>query len=88
MALYDVQLNSSAKKNLIKINKIDQKKIAKTLHSLETEPRPKGVKKIRGLKNTYRVRVDNYRVMYTIDDKKLVVIVIDIDHRKDIYTNL
>lgn len=67
-------------KELIRIkNKID---------SLGKQPRPIDTKKIQGDDNLYRVRIGNYRVLYRIFDEKVCVLVMDVDHRKDIYRNL
>jgi mRNA interferase RelE/StbE len=52
---------------------------------LADQPRPAGVKKLQGLEDTYRIRVGNFRVLYQIFDVKLVVLVIDVGDRKDIY---
>ena len=59
--------------------------IALTIQSLANEPRPIGVKKLSGEKDIYRVRVGNYRVLYQIVDKVLVVAVVSVGHRREVY---
>ena len=59
--------------------------ITLTIQSLANEPRPIGVKKLSGEKDIYRVRVGNYRVLYRIVDKVLVVVVVSIGHRREVY---
>lgn len=82
---YEIQLTSRAQKSLKKLEKRVLAKIASIIDSLETDPRPNGVKKMKGHDNRYRVREGDYRVVYQIDDGKLLVLIIDIGHRKDIY---
>ena len=53
--------------------------------SLGDNPRPVGCKKFRGMEDVYRVRVGNYRVLYRVKDNELIVLIITIGDRKDIY---
>jgi mRNA interferase RelE/StbE len=55
------------------------------IYSLEIAPRPSGCKKLKGGEGLYRIRVGDYRVIYEIEDAKLVVVVVKIGNRKDIY---
>jgi mRNA interferase RelE/StbE len=54
------------------------------IYALANDPRPHGCKKLKG-RIGYRIRVSHYRVIYTISDTALVVVVIDLGHRKEIY---
>ncbi|MFM9945122.1 MAG: type II toxin-antitoxin system RelE family toxin [Bacteroidia bacterium] len=58
--------------------------ILNAIVNLETNPRPQGYIKLTGRRG-YRIRVGNYRIIYDIFDKELVIDVIDLSHRKDIY---
>lgn len=51
------------------------------------EPRPNGVKKLQGEENTYRIRVGDYRVIYDIFDHILLVKIVDVGHRSQVYKN-
>lgn len=82
--LYSISISKDAQKALAKIPNPDYNKIVKDIQSLAVNPRPAGVKKLKG-RIGYRIRHGNYRVIYTIDDDKIVVMIIDIGHRKDIY---
>lgn len=82
---YEIQLTSRAQKSLKKLEKRVLVKIASLIDSLENDPRPNGVKKMKGHDNRYRVREGDYRVVYQIDDGKLLILIIDLGHRKDIY---
>jgi len=53
--------------------------------SLSENPRPNGCKKLKGFENVYRIRLGIYRIIYSIFDKKLIVEIIKVAHRKDVY---
>jgi mRNA interferase RelE/StbE len=55
------------------------------IDSLAANPRPQGVEKMKGEKNLYRVRTGDYRILYTIEDRKLIVLVVKIGNRRDVY---
>lgn len=82
---YSIQLTSKAQKSLKKLEKRILIKIASLIDSLQDSPRPNGVKKMKGHDNRYRVREGDYRVVYQIDDGQLLILIIDLGHRKDIY---
>jgi mRNA interferase RelE/StbE len=84
VAAYELQLLPSVKKDIQKIPKDDLKKILARMESLRDDPRPPGSTKLSGL-DYYRVRQGNYRIVYEIQDTRLVVIVIKVGHRRDIY---
>ena len=85
MASYRVDLTRSAEKDLRRIDRSQTVAIYNALESLEQEPRPHGVKKLVGADRTYRIRVGDYRIVYEIENDVLVVLVIRIAHRKDVY---
>lgn len=61
------------------------RRVDRVIQGLRDDPRPPGVRKLRGSKKTYRVRVGEYRVLYDIDDKAVVVLVVKVADRKDAY---
>lgn len=71
-------------KALEKINEPYYTNIKQAIYSLSQNPRPFGVMKMKG-RNGYRIRVNDYRILYEIVDDILLVEVIDLGHRKDIY---
>lgn len=81
---YEVKLNPAAQKQLKKLDKQQVKRILARIYALGTDPFPRGVQQLRGYK-AYRIRVGSYRVLYEIHDKQLLVHVIRIGHRKDVY---
>lgn len=81
---YTVQLSKKAQKQLDKLTDDIAEPIFEAIGLLETEPRPVGCKKLKG-RDGYRIRIGNYRVIYEIFDKELLVDVIELGHRKDVY---
>lgn len=85
MALYEIVLTRSARKELEVLNYKIVLQILKKIENLSLNPRPFGSKKLKGEKDLWRVRVGDYRVIYSIDDSGKLVDVSVIRHRKDVY---
>jgi len=86
MCRYIIVLSRKAEKILDSLSDNIAEPIHNAIISLEENPRPKGSKKLKD-RNAYRVRVGNYRVIYEIFDNRLIIHVIAVGHRKDIYRN-
>ena len=84
MAKYKIQVKKSAEKELGKIPKKELLKILDKIKNLSDDPHPPGSIKLTNQKK-YRVRVGNYRVLYTIEDNILTIFIVKIGHRKHIY---
>ncbi len=84
MPKYTVFLSKRAKKELDKLDDLMANPILTAIGNLAEDPRPNGCKKLRG-REGYRIRIGNYRVIYDVFDRQLVVDVIALGHRKDIY---
>ncbi len=82
---YKIAFASAAMRQLRKLPTDDQKRILRAIKSLEDDPRPAGVKKLQGADALWRIRIAEYRVVYEIQGPKLIVLVLRIAHRKDIY---
>lgn len=82
---YTIVFVSSAKKEFDKLPKDLQVRITLVINSLVADARPNGCKKLKGGKNDYRIRVGDYRIIYKIIDNLLIIEIIAIGHRKDIY---
>ncbi len=85
MANYDVTLTSSAERELKRLSSQLMVRILPRLESLASNPRPSGCRKLSGGDNEWRIRVGDYRVVYTIDDAELLVEVTRIRHRREVY---
>ena len=81
---YTVELTLSAQKQLSKLPNTIAERIEESLLELEENPRPVGCKKLKG-RTAYRIRIGDYRAIYTINDTVLTVIVIKIGHRREVY---
>lgn len=82
---YTVELKPSAAKALEALPKPDQRRIAARIDALATDPRPVGAKKLEGEDDLYRIRVGDYRIVYQIQARRLIVLVVHIAHRRDVY---
>jgi mRNA interferase RelE/StbE len=82
--MYKIEIFHSADKSLRRINSKDRAAIAKAIDNLSENPRPFGYKKLKD-NELYRIRIGNYRVIYQIFDDRLLIIVIRIGHRREIY---
>jgi mRNA interferase RelE/StbE len=80
-----VLLDQRARKHLARMDPVIQRRIAKAIDALSTDPEPAGCKALQGLDDVLRIRVGDYRILYLIIRGDHVVQVLDIDHRKDIY---
>ena len=85
MAKYSLRIKKSARKELELIaTKADRRRVIRRIKSLADNPRPPGALKLSGLER-YRIRQGRYRILYTIEDAVLIVHLIKIGDRKDIY---
>ncbi|MBA3721362.1 MAG: type II toxin-antitoxin system RelE/ParE family toxin [Parachlamydiaceae bacterium] len=85
---YEVEVSKAAEDFLNTVSKADAIRIGKKIDKLEENPRPNGVEKLSGEENIYRVRSGDYRIIYTIDDKILHILVFKVGHRKEVYRKL
>ena len=86
MARYRVVIKPSASKEIDAVGqKKDRQRIVLRIQSLGENPRPLGCEKLSGHLDLYRMREGNYRILYSIDDEKLLVDVVKVGHRKDVY---
>lgn len=81
---YEIFILRRAEKELKKITQSNQQKIREAIKDLSVEPRPTGCKKLKG-RPAWCIRVEVYRIIYEISDRKLIITVIDIGHRRDVY---
>jgi mRNA interferase RelE/StbE len=83
--MYTIEIAPAAERALKKLQADIQKRIIKALLKLQEDPRPAGVKKLSGEDDLYRIRVGDYRIVYQIRDNELVVLVVRVAHRRDVY---
>jgi mRNA interferase RelE/StbE len=83
-SVYKIEIDKRAEKELSRIEKNDRVRILDTILNLSSNPRPSGYKKLVN-RPAYRIRVGNFRIIYSVNDKRLIVMIIKIVNRKDIY---
>ena len=84
MANYKLLIKPSAVKELEALPAKDRRRLVARLQRLSSDPRPPGSEKLSG-HDLYRIRQGNYRVLYSVEDLALVVLVIKVGHRRDVY---
>ena len=84
MASYEVRFRKSVAKDLAPIPKRDVQRIVAAIAALAVDPRPPQSRKLSGAEK-YRLRCGVYRVLYEIQDDLLIVCVVKVGHRKDVY---
>ena len=85
MARYRVLIKASAAKEIEKIsNRSDRRRVVRRIQNLADDPRPSGCEKLSG-QDRYRVRQGVYRIVYSVEDDRLIVHVVKVGHRRDVY---
>lgn len=82
---YTIQFKPLALRQLEKLPRDIQKKLARKIETLRDEPFPSGCKKMAAVSDAWRVRVGDYRIVYQVHQRVLLVIVLTVGHRKDVY---
>lgn len=84
MGNYELRIKPSAVKELEKLPRKDRPKVVQKIRALASEPRPHGSEKL-SAEEKYRVGQGDYRVVYSVDAKNRVVVVVKVGHRKEVY---
>ncbi len=84
MASYRVLIKPPAAKELEALPLKERKRIVSKIQHLSKDPRPTGCEKLSG-REKYRVRQEDYRVLYAIDDRETTITIVKIGHRRDVY---
>lgn len=82
---YKIVFRKSAEKQLLKLPRSEGRIILNSIAGLATEPFPDSARKMHGFENVFRLRIRNYRVIYRLEKKRLIVEIIKIGHRQNIY---
>jgi len=83
--IYKIELSRIAEKQLSGIPKPDCIKIAKKIDKLSSNPFPVGHEKLKGNDAIYRILQGDYRILYTVQEKKLLILIVKVGHRREIY---
>ena len=88
MSPYRVEITNQALRSLKKLPKPLVERLLNAARSLQEDPRPAGFKKLTGFENLYRIRVGDWRIIYSIEDNILLVLVITIKPRGEVYKSI
>ena len=83
--MYALEFKTSVFKDFARIPTEDQKRIWQKMQSLKSTPRPSDCRKLIGRKSDFRLRQGNYRIIYQVLDDQQKIVIIRVEHRKDIY---
>ena len=86
--MYEIEFRPRAFRQLQALPRAVQRRVLNRIERLGEDPRPRGVRKLTGADRTYRIRIGDYRVIYDILDRKLVVLVLRVAHRREAYRGL
>ncbi len=82
---YIVEFTSHAARSFRKLSRDVQARLSPSIESLKDDPRPPGSEKLKGSEDAYRIRVGDYRILYEVRDKELLVYIIEAGHRREVY---
>ena len=85
MASYSVEISATAERQIRKLGAQDRIRVLRAIRDLATTPRPPGCRKLRGYQDVFRIRAGRFRVLYSVEDQRLVVIVLKVGDRRDVY---
>jgi mRNA interferase RelE/StbE len=83
---YSIEYTHAAERAIRKLDRSLQQRLLKRIESLADKPRGAGTVKLTG-HNSYRIRVGDYRIIYNTLDDRLLILIVEIGHRRDIYRN-
>ncbi len=85
MASYSVEVSATAERQIRKLGAQDRVRVLRAISDLAGAPRPPGCRKLRGYDDVYRIRSGRFRVLYSLEDQRLVVIALKVGDRRDVY---
>jgi mRNA interferase RelE/StbE len=85
MTSFRVEVSATAERQLRRLSRADQVRLIRAMQALSSDPRPPGCRKLSGYDDVFRVRVGRYRILYSIEDRRLVIIVLKVGDRKEVY---
>jgi len=82
---YEVRFAPAAERQFSKLPRTDQARLTVVIDKLHGNPRPQGVEKLSGEEDLWRIRVGDFRVIYEITDRVLLILIVKIGHRREVY---
>lgn len=85
MPKYDIEITRSAERQLKRLPPDDQQRVLRAILPLSADPYPRGCRKLSGYDDVFRIRVGPHRVLYSVSGTTLIIIILKIGHRKNVY---
>jgi len=85
MPRFEIEITRTAEKQLKALAPGDQERLVAAMLRLADNPRPRGCRKLSGYDDAFRIRVGKFRVIYSLSDAKLIILILKIGHRRDVY---
>ncbi len=85
MGHHEVEVSRTAEKQLRKLPRDVQERVVRRMLLLAEDPFPQGARKLTGYDDVYRVRVGRYRILYSVSPRRMVIIILKVGQRKDVY---
>jgi mRNA interferase RelE/StbE len=85
---HEIQLTRAARHGLSTLPKAVLRRVDAAILALADDPHPPGSKKLQGEEDLYRIRVGDFRVLYRVEEERLVLLVVNVGNRRDIYRSL
>ena len=85
MASYRVEVSASAERQIRRLARPDQIRVLRAIRDLAGAPCPRGCRKLRGYQDVFRIRVGTFRVLYSVEAARVLIIILKVGRRKDIY---
>jgi mRNA interferase RelE/StbE len=85
MAKYDIEVSARAEKQLSKLERRDQLRLLRVIQALGSEPRPAGCRKLSGYDDMYRLRSGIFRIIYSVEEHRVIVVILKLGQRRDVY---
>jgi mRNA interferase RelE/StbE len=82
---YLIEFSKRAEKQFLALPQSVQERLIPQINALAENPRPSKIKKLVGEENQYRIRVGDYRIVYQIQDQLLLIVILKIGHRSEVY---
>lgn len=82
--MYSIEIKASAAREIEDLPTVDRRRVVERIGALTNEPRPRGCEKLAGGER-YRIRQGDYRIVYSVEDDRLIVWIVKVGHRRDVY---
>ena len=88
MVRYVVEVSPAAGRQIRKLDRNTQERVLARIEKLQEDPRPREASKLQSPEELYRIRVGDYRIVYHVEDDRLLVLIVKVGNRKEVYRNL